>query len=268
MTSPSTEQLAARWDTWSQNYDNWGPGEHPAYKQAWIDALAAFVGHPHRDGSPALRIVDVGTGTGDIALLLAQMGHDVTGYDISPAMLELARAKAAQADVPAAFAVGDAYDLPLADGSVDVVVNRLVLWTLHDPSAALREWWRVLSASGQIVVTDGLWWATPANVGLGRKAWRQSQRLLRTYRSRRRARREGRPWAGDYYTDAVGSPGMRWQTVVDAQAHFANAGLPVPQLRWLDALFEVERRMTPVWRRLVSQPRPFFAFTVQRTSTR
>ena len=138
-----------------------------------------------------LAIIDSGAivADGSAEQLKAQMGHDVTGYDISPAMLKLASAKAAQADVPAAFAVGDAYDLPLADGSVDVVVNRLVLWTLHDPSAALREWWRVLSAGGRIVVTDGLWWATPAKVGLGRKAWRQTQRLLRTCRSRRRAGR-------------------------------------------------------------------------------
>lgn len=266
MDAPSAEQIAARWDGWSHTYDRWGPGKHPAYQHAWIDALAELLGHPHRDGSPALRIADVGTGTGDIALLLAEMGHDVTGYDISPGMLERARAKAVQAGVPVAFALGDAYHLPLGDGSFDAVVNRLVLWTLHDPAGALLEWWRVVSPGGRIVVIDGLWWADPARIGLGRRAWRASQRLLRTYRSRCRARRERRSWAGDYYTDTVGSPGMSWRTVHEARSHFAEAGLPDPHLSWLDALLEVERRTTPACRRLVSRPLPFFAFTVKRAS--
>jgi ubiquinone/menaquinone biosynthesis C-methylase UbiE len=262
--APSAEQIAARWDTWSHTYDRWGPGKHPAYKDAWIDALAELLGHPQRDGSPVLRIADIGTGTGDIALLLAEMGHDVTGYDISPVMLERARAKAGQAGVPAAFDLGDAYHLPLGDGSFDAVVNRLVLWTLHDPSAALLEWWRVVSPGGHIVVIDGLLWADSASLGFVRRAWRAFQRLLLTYRSRRRARRECRAWGGAYYTDTVATPGMSWRSVVDAQAHFTEAGLPAPQLSWLDALFEVERRTTPVRRRLVSRPRPFFALTVQR----
>jgi ubiquinone/menaquinone biosynthesis C-methylase UbiE len=97
---------------------------HPDYQRAWVNALAGLVGHSRRDGSLALRVADIGTA--EIALLLAEMGHDVTVYDIAPGMLERARTKADTTGIAVRFAHGDAYDLPLADGSVDVVINRMV----------------------------------------------------------------------------------------------------------------------------------------------
>src|SRR5437879_848691 len=48
---------------------------------------------PLDSGSP-LRIVDVGTGTGAMATLMAGMGHDVTGVDLAPGMLQCARENA------------------------------------------------------------------------------------------------------------------------------------------------------------------------------
>ncbi|MGH3615948.1 MAG: hypothetical protein ACRDRK_25810, partial [Pseudonocardia sp.] len=72
MTVPSIEQIAARWSAHAEHYQRWGDlaHGHPAYRNAWIDALAGLVGHPGRDGSPPLRIADIGTGTAEIALLL------------------------------------------------------------------------------------------------------------------------------------------------------------------------------------------------------
>jgi ubiquinone/menaquinone biosynthesis C-methylase UbiE len=55
-------------------------------------------------------------------------------------MVEVARAKAAAAGVPAEFAVGDASAPPWPAGTFDVVLVRHVLWALPDPDAALGRW--------------------------------------------------------------------------------------------------------------------------------
>ncbi|MGH3564453.1 MAG: class I SAM-dependent methyltransferase [Pseudonocardia sp.] len=275
MTVPSIEQIAARWSAHAERYHRWGDltHGHPAYRNAWIDALAGLVGHPGRDGSPPLRIADIGTGTAEIALLLAGMGHDVTGYDIAPGMLAVAQAKADAARVPSAgvtvrFEHGDAYDLPLADAAVDVVINRMVFWTLHDPGAALREWRRVLAPGGRIVVIDALHFATPTTVR--ERAHRVRERAFWTTLGRfehardrlRYGRRNGR--SGQYRSDAVQPPGMRWQGVADAKRHFTEAGLSTVIPGRLDTVADAHRRTASLrWRAAGLLPR-FFTLTWTR----
>jgi len=190
--------------------------------------------------------------TAEIALLLAEMGHDVTGYDIAPRMLSKAREKAHAAGVPARFARGDAYDLPLADGSVDVVVSRMVFWTLHDPARALREWRRVLAPGGRVVVIDALHFAAPRTVAQrasrvrSRIFWEASDQLERAQGLRQRRHSSRR---GQYHSDAVKPPGMHWRSVADAQRHFADAGLSDVTPAWLEAVAAADRRTAPLrWR--------------------
>ncbi|MGH8932096.1 MAG: class I SAM-dependent methyltransferase [Egibacteraceae bacterium] len=58
-------------------------------KDAWADVCSGALPTPPAD------VLDVGTGTGQVALLLADLGHRVTGIDLAEGMLALARAKSA-----------------------------------------------------------------------------------------------------------------------------------------------------------------------------
>jgi ubiquinone/menaquinone biosynthesis C-methylase UbiE len=104
-----------------------------------------------------LKVLDVGTGAGFLALLFAEMGHEVTGVDLSAGMLEKAKHNAEHMGLEVDFFYGDAENLPFEDSSFDLVVNKFLLWTLPQPSHAVREWRRVLKPGGRIFAIDGDW---------------------------------------------------------------------------------------------------------------
>lgn len=77
------------------------------------------------------RILDVGTGTGRAALLMAAAGADVTGVDASAEMLAIARQRADESGLAIGFHVGDAHALEFSDRSFDIAVSLRVL--MHTP---------------------------------------------------------------------------------------------------------------------------------------
>lgn len=109
---------------------------------------------------PPLRVADIGTGTGILALELARQGLDVVGIDRSEAMLEAARQKwaleAGDARGRIEFKAGDAHALPLGDASVDAAFAHMVLHSLEEPERAVREMARVVRPGGRVVVVDFL----------------------------------------------------------------------------------------------------------------
>ncbi len=127
---------------WSETYD--APATNPAL------IIEEAIVHPILAGLPRGRAVDVACGTGRHAVHLASLGHDVTGIDATPAMLELARAKAPDID----FREGNWDALPLADNSVDVLTCALAL--CHEPAVApaVAEFGRVLRPGGTAVISD------------------------------------------------------------------------------------------------------------------
>jgi len=76
-------------------------------------------------------VLDVGTGTGRAAIVLASAGARVTGVDASQEMLRVARERATARQVAVAFAPGDAHALPFADRAFDRAVSLRVL--MHTP---------------------------------------------------------------------------------------------------------------------------------------
>jgi len=102
-------------------------------------------------------VLDVGTGSGHVARLLAGLGHRVTGIDLSPGMLEIAVRHAASDPAPPRFLLGDAVDPDLPAGSFDAVVGRYVMWTLRDPEVAVARWVRLLRPGGVVAMADSLW---------------------------------------------------------------------------------------------------------------
>jgi ubiquinone/menaquinone biosynthesis C-methylase UbiE len=105
-----------------------------------------------------LKILDVGTGPGIVANLLSDLGHDVTGVDVSESMLKKAEENSRALHHSIEFLQGDGERLPFENESFDAVVNRYVLWTIPDPKKAMAEWKRVLKPGGRLVVVDGMWY--------------------------------------------------------------------------------------------------------------
>lgn len=118
-----------------------------AWGRVWSDALPP---------APA-DVLDVGTGSGQVARLLAGLGHRVTGIDLADGMLELAREHAATDPRPPRFLPGDAVAPPFAPATFDAVVGRYVMWTLRDPAEAVASWIRLLRPGGVVAMADSTW---------------------------------------------------------------------------------------------------------------
>ncbi|CCF83128.1 class I SAM-dependent methyltransferase [Nitrolancea hollandica] len=125
--------------------------------RAWLDVLYQLT------GALTLQALDIGCGTGFLTLLLAELGHNVTGVDIAPEMLELARQKATQAGLAVEFRLGDAEKLEDTDDSYDLIVARHLIWTLPNPAQAVREWQRLLKPGGRLALVEGNW-GTPTAI--------------------------------------------------------------------------------------------------------
>lgn len=110
---------------------------------------------PLLPAAPA-RVLDVGCGTGSLAVLLAEHGYDVVGVDLSPAMVEQASRKAQVHGVEVDHRVGDAADPPV-EGVFDVVLARHLVWALADPASALDRWLDLLAPGGVLVLVEGFW---------------------------------------------------------------------------------------------------------------
>ena len=123
----------------------------PDQLQAWQSLLERWAGAQRID------ILDVGCGTGFLALQLASLGHRAYGADFAETMIEQARTKAAEQRLDVRFDVADAENLPYADEAFDLVIERHVAWTLPDPSGAFIEWRRVLRPGGRLILIEGQW---------------------------------------------------------------------------------------------------------------
>ena len=118
-------------------------------RELWLAEFAR-----HLPEKRPLRILDVGTGTGFLACLLAAEGHTVTGIDLTAAMVSSAEAMADALDVPATFFVMDAERPDFPPESFDAVVTRNLTWTLPDLEKAYRSWRELLVKGGTLINFD------------------------------------------------------------------------------------------------------------------
>lgn len=106
-----------------------------------------------------LRILDLGAGTGGLALILAEEGaSEVVGVDISPAMLEVAEYLRLSSALPTAnrvsFRLAAAQRMPFRSDSFDAIICRLVLYHTHKPDHILQEVMRLLKPGGILILAE------------------------------------------------------------------------------------------------------------------
>jgi SAM-dependent methyltransferase len=144
-TSPPPERpIAHVYDAAYTGVPNWDIGR-PQRPFLWLFD-AGLVRGP---------VLDVGCGTGELALFLARQGHDVLGVDLSREAIRQARAKARWRRIPAQFLVWDATDLPqfaAAGLSFRTVVDSAMFHVLGD-----RERDRFVAGLGDVVPSGGLY---------------------------------------------------------------------------------------------------------------
>jgi ubiquinone/menaquinone biosynthesis C-methylase UbiE len=233
-SSAIQDTITGYWDWRGAAYDE-APRHgihHPREKEAWLAAL--------RDLLPAAPadVLDVGAGTGFLALLIAELGHRVVGIDLAVNMLAAGLQKSAGMANAPAFMYGDAHDPPLPAWSFDVVTNRHVMWTLTDPPRALAAWYRLLRPGGRLLAIDGLWWlerAEPApNVPLTPTQQKHKE----------------------HYTPEVEAalPLRQATSIATILAMVRDAGFTDVHVTHLDAVAAVEREVLPDTGRM-TQPR-------------
>lgn len=102
------------------------------------------------DVQPGHRVLDVGCGTGVVAITAQRRGAKVTGLDLTPELLKRAKENAAVADADVEWHEGDAESLPFVDGAFDVVLSQFGHMFAPRPDIATREMLRVLKPGGLI----------------------------------------------------------------------------------------------------------------------
>lgn len=130
---------------------DWGVGRYEVTAEQLEPAAVAVVSAAGL--SPGERVLDLGCGTGNAALLAAEHGATVTGVDPALRLLDVARRRAAESGREIEFVAGDGASIPIGVRSVDVVVSVFAVIFAPDADAVAAEMARVLTPTGRIVLS-------------------------------------------------------------------------------------------------------------------
>jgi SAM-dependent methyltransferase len=148
---PHNVRAAAVWNSGGKEYDEISRGIADAIEHCVL----------RLDPRPGERILDLSTGTGWTSRAVARRGAQVIGVDIAADLLDAARLKAEAELLPIEYELGDAEDLPFADGAFDAVVSTFGVMFASHPDAAAAELARVCRPGGRIALTT---WTADSNV--------------------------------------------------------------------------------------------------------
>lgn len=114
--------------------------------------------------TPGKRLLDVGCGAGQTAIPAAQSGAFVTGIDLAENLIEHARHRVENLNLPIQFDVGDAEALPYEDESFDVVISMFGAMFAPRPSQVVSEFIRILKPGGRLLMANWMHNSMPAEM--------------------------------------------------------------------------------------------------------
>lgn len=153
MTNPMTELQARLKATWmTGDYDRFSRYMEPGARE-FFERLNLPAGS---------KLLDAGCGAGQLALIAARAGLQVTGCDIATNWIERARARAAAEGLAATFVEGDVQDLPCSNGQFDAVVSVVGAMFAPQPERAASEMLRVCRPGGMIAMVN---WTASGFIG-------------------------------------------------------------------------------------------------------
>lgn len=150
------ERVEKYWDNRAEEYCEINISELNSFKrEAWIRLINEYA--PKIEGRK-LKVLDIGTGPGFFAIIMASCGYDVTAIDYTEGMLEKAKNNARIFDFNIKFKRMDAQNLEFEDDTFDLIITRNLTWNLEKPYEAYKEWYRVLSKGGRLLNFDANWY--------------------------------------------------------------------------------------------------------------
>jgi len=144
--SPEMETLKSRLKT------TWEAGDFSQVAKHIETAAEEFVGR--LDVKPGMQVLDVACGSGNLAIVAAKQGADVTGVDIADNLVEAARQRAGSEGVKIRFDQGDAEALPYDDNSFDLVMTMYGAMFAPRPEVVASELIRVCRPGGRIAMAN------------------------------------------------------------------------------------------------------------------
>lgn len=147
------QRIETYWDGRADSYSDLVKREMACKKkQAWESLLRKY-----GEDQENLTVLDVGTGPGFFAILLAGMNYSVTAIDKCEEMLKQARRNAVSVGTNIRFLKAEAHAVNLPNESLDLIVSRNVTWLLPNPMEVYQEWHRLLKPTGKVLVFDANW---------------------------------------------------------------------------------------------------------------
>lgn len=146
-------ELRKYWDNLASTFDDQpdhGLRDLPIFA-AWTELLKKYL--PFTKAA----VLDVGCGTGSLSVVLAKLGHIVTGIDLSPSMIALAETKTEEHGLQITYQIMDAAYPQLSRQQFNGIVCRHLLWVLPEPERVLQRWIDLLKQKGRLILIEGYW---------------------------------------------------------------------------------------------------------------
>jgi ubiquinone/menaquinone biosynthesis C-methylase UbiE len=160
MSSAILEEIKHYWTNRAEGYSKVNQDELAGkQKIMWLKEIKNAIESIYRNHNPKdIHILDVGTGPGFFAIILAEAGYQVTAVDYTSAMIEQAKKNSGEFVEKIHFVQMDGQNLTFKENSFDVVVSRNLTWGLENPQKAYTSWRSVLKQGGLLLNFDANWY--------------------------------------------------------------------------------------------------------------